>query len=77
MWHPLTSQWHRSLEIDTFKLCLSGLCVGLLTCVQRPEKGVQFPGAGVQAVVNRAERVLISVPARAARVLTQAPGGKL
>lgn len=54
--HLLTSQWHRSLEIDTFKLCSSGLCVGLLTCVQRPEKGVQFPGAGVQAVVNRAER---------------------
>lgn len=49
------------------------LCSG----VQRPEKGVQFPGAGVQAVVNRVERVLISVPARAARVLTPAPGGKL
>lgn len=64
--------WHRKLEIDTFKLCLSGMCVGLLTCVQvqRPEKGIQLPGARVQAVVNHAERVLISAPARAAHTLT-------
>ena len=37
------------------------LCSG----VQRPEKGIKFPGAEVQVVVNHAERVLISAPARA------------
>ena len=69
MCHPLTSQWHRNLEIDTFKLCLSDLCVGLFTFGQRSEKGIKFPGAEVQ-VVNYAERVLISAPARAALTLT-------